>query len=316
MTGPNRAPSVLPAVVLALSLASVSSSFLFAQAPLTRSTPLPAQSGLSESASLAGSVPLPLSSSSSPGPNLSVAAPEPLPAAALVIAEPPPPSGDARTTTGMQPFSALAVAVKVGIAGIGFDVATPLAQRFNLRGGASFFSYNSSYNVDGTTVNGDLKLRSVNLSADWFPFNNRFRISPGVILYNGNTLNATASVPGGQTFTLDDTDYTSSPTDPVRGSASLLFGKKAAPSLTVGTGNMIPRHGGHISIPFEIGFEYITSPTFLLNLQGTACSQGICQSTANPQFQANLQGEQNEINSDIAPLRIYPIVSIGVGYKF
>jgi hypothetical protein len=43
------------------------------------------------------------------------------------------------------------VGVKIGIAGIGFDVATPLVPtRLNLRGGATFFSYNLNLTT-GTT---------------------------------------------------------------------------------------------------------------------------------------------------------------------
>jgi hypothetical protein len=32
--------------------------------------------------------------------------------------------------------------------------------------------------------------------------------------------------------------------------------------------------------------------------------------------QANVLGEQNSINSDIYNLRFYPIISVGMGYKF
>ena len=115
---------------------------------------------------------------------------------------------------GTGPFSAVAFSVKVGIAGVGFEVTTPLAQRFNVRGSASFFSYSPTENYQSIQINGDIKLRSVNTSLDWYPFNNRFRISPGVTLYNGNSITATAMVPGGQTFDLEDTTFTSSPTDP------------------------------------------------------------------------------------------------------
>ena len=217
-----------------------------------------------------------------------------------------------------RPLSALAVGVKIGVAGIGFDVATPLAQRFNLRAGASFFQYSGSYNVDGTNISGEAKLRSTNLSVDWFPFNNRFRISPGVILYNGNNLNATANVPGGQTFDLNDQTYTSSPSDPIHGSASLTFGNRTAPSITIGAGNMIPRHGdSHWSLPFEIGMEYIKDPMLTLALAGSACQQGVCQNVGtNPQFQANLQAENTDLNNDIHDLRFYPILSLGLAYKF
>jgi hypothetical protein len=219
--------------------------------------------------------------------------------------------------TPSKPFSAVGVAVKVGVEGIGFDVATPLARKFNVRAGASFFSYNSSLTEDGITINPDIKFRKAGASLDYYPFGGSFRISPGFVFYNGNHAAATALVPAGMTFDLNDTTYTSSATDPVHGTAEVLFGKKQAPSFTIGWGNIVPRRGGHFSVPVEIGFEYIGKPTLTYNLMGTACSsQGCGTFTDDPEIQADLKAEQNELNNDIAPLRFYPIVSIGLGYKF
>ncbi len=51
------------------------------------------------------------------------------------------------------PFSGIGAGFKLGVAGIGFDVATPIVPtRLNLRGGATFFSYNlSDTTSDGET---------------------------------------------------------------------------------------------------------------------------------------------------------------------
>lgn len=136
-----------------------------------------------------------------------------------------------------KPFSALGVAVKVGVEGVGFDVATPLARKFNLRAGASFFSYQGSLTEDGIQINPDVRFRKAAASLDYYPFGGSFRVSPGFVFYNGNHATATALVPAGQTFDLNDTTYTSSVTDPVRGSAIFDFGKKQAPSFTIGWGN-------------------------------------------------------------------------------
>jgi hypothetical protein len=223
--------------------------------------------------------------------------------------------------TSTRPFSAVGIAVKAGVGGVGFDVATPLAKHFNLRGGASFFNYSLSTLDNGINYSGTLKLQSVNTSLDYYPFHGTFRLSPGAILHNGNHLSASAAVSGGQTFTLNDVEYTSDPSDPVSGTAQLLFGNKAAPSFTLGWGNMIPRHGGHWSVPFEVGFEYVKQPTVQLALQGTACqgsvSAGNCGNVAtDPSIEANVQGEQATLNNDLQPLRFYPIVSLGISYKF
>src|ERR1700727_2469919 len=41
----------------------------------------------------------------------------------------------------IRPFSSVGVDAKIGLGGIGFDVATPIARKFNLRGGGNFFGY-------------------------------------------------------------------------------------------------------------------------------------------------------------------------------
>ena len=231
--------------------------------------------------------------------------------------------GGAPIRIGVEPFSAIAIQIKAGLNGFGFDIATPVASRLNLRAGATFLSYNPNLTVDGETISGDIKLQSVSENFDFFPFGNRFRLSPGVIFYNGNHISAISSVPGGQTFTLNDVEYISSPSDPIRGTFNVSFGNQLAPSLTVGFGNMIPRNGGHWSVPLEIGAEYLgKAPRIALNLTGTACQTSTAPSNcstiaSDPIAQQNVLGEQAELNSYIPPaLRFFPIVSIGVSYRF
>ncbi len=222
--------------------------------------------------------------------------------------------------TGVRPFSAVAIGVRVGLSGVGLELATPLARRLNLRAGGSFLSVDPHFVEDGIDVIGDIQLRSAFAAVDLFPFGGRFHISPGFTLYNGNRLNAKAMVPGGQEFDLGDGTYTSDTADPVHGMFGLDFGRKSAPRLTLGWGNMIPRTGGHWSFPFEIGAEYIGKPPQVtLTLAGTVCQgPGFCQPIdQNPTAQQNVTIEQNQINSDIPSwLRFFPLVSTGVSYRF
>jgi hypothetical protein len=230
--------------------------------------------------------------------------------------------GTRPTMTGVAPFSTAAIQIKLGVAGPGLDVAVPVAGRMNLRAGGSFFSYNPNLVEDGINVIGNIQLRSASANVDFFPFGNAFRISPGVVFYNGNQISAVASVAAGQTFTLNNVTYYSSAAAPVAGTFGLSFGKKVAPSLTMGFGNMIPRKGGHWSVPVEIGAEYIgTAPQISLALSGTACQGSATTNCApiasNPATQQNLVAEQASLNSNIpSQLRFYPILSIGLSYKF
>lgn len=219
--------------------------------------------------------------------------------------------------SGLRPFSAVAVAFKVGAEGIGFDAATPLAAKLNLRGGASFLNYSHLLNEDGIQVDPTFRFRKVGFGVDYYPWGGSFRLSPGVVVHNGNRVDATAMVPAGQSIDLNDTLYYSSPNDPLHGVAAVRFGSKVAPSFTVGWGNMLPHSGRRVSIPFEVGFQYIGRPTVKYDFAGSACnSEGCAPVQDDLSFQANKIAQQSNFTNDLAPLRFYPILSVGLGFKF
>jgi hypothetical protein len=217
-------------------------------------------------------------------------------------------------------FSQFAIGAKVGLLGAGVEAAVPLSYHLNLRAGGNFLSYNDTLTSDGITYNADLKFRSAETSVDWFPWARSFHISPGALVYNGNRITGGASVPAGQTFTLNNTTYTSSSTDPVTGYGSLTL-RKTAPKLTVGWGNLIPRNGRHLSVPFEIGAAYVGDPKVALSFSGTACSvdAGVsnCSNVAtDPTTQANVAAEERKIAKDADDARFFPLLSVGFAYRF
>jgi len=218
-------------------------------------------------------------------------------------------------------FSGVGIGVKVGLLGPGVEIATPLTYHLNLRAGGNYFTYGDTLSSDGISYNADLRFESAEASLDWFPRAGGFHISPGALLYNRNQITGGANVPGGQTFTLNGTTYTSSATDPVTGTGSLTFPNRVAPKLTVGWGNLVPRGERHVSFPFEVGFAYVGDPKFVLNLQGTACytDEGTpyCDSVAtDPNTQANLAAEQKKIANDADYARFFPILSQGFAVRF
>ena len=180
------------------------------------------------------------------------------------------------------------------------------------------FSYDRGFNKDGVAYAGQLRFRSVEAHYDWFPFSGSFHLSPGILLYNDNQLSANASVPGGKTFTLNNTTYTSDPPDPINGTGKVDF-VKAGPMFTVGFGNLLPRNHHHFSVPVELGVIYTGAPRTTLNLGGSACdaSGSICSSTTSyPSFQANVQAEQDKLNKDMSAFKFYPVISLGFGFSF
>src|SRR5713226_9063881 len=210
----------------------------------------------------------------------------------------------------------IGVGVKVSTLGIGGEAAIAVSHRSNVRFGFNAFSYGHTFDKDGVTYKGTLDLRSAQATFDLF-FLKEFHISPGVLVYNGNNVTANASVPGGKSFTLSNTNYVSAAADPITGTGKLTV-YKAAPMLLVGFGNLVPR-SRHFSTSFEIGAAYQGPPRVTLSLSGSACdSTGLfCRSiSSDPTIQANVVSEQAKLNKSASPYKFYPVVSFGVGFKF
>jgi hypothetical protein len=229
-------------------------------------------------------------------------------------------------------FSRLAFGVGVSPLGIQLQAATNISEHLNLRDTGNIFKYSTNFTTNGLTANASLNLASAGVALDIYPFRAGFRISPGVLFYNGNQLTATDTVAGGTSFTLNNQTFYSANTNaatgatPISGSAKLgLNATKPAFTVTTGWGNMIPRKGGHWSFPFEIGVALVGAPSLTANLMGTACNdqaQTQCanlSSTTNPisvQVQSDLQAQIATWKSDLNPLKTYPIISGGVAYCF
>jgi hypothetical protein len=203
---------------------------------------------------------------------------------------PPRPLGATRT---YRPFSGLGLATRVGIAGTGVDVATPLATRLNLRAGTDFFSYATTFQEEGANIGINLHLRSGHAALDWFPLGGQLRVSPQLVFGNNNRVLATAVIPSGSTITLNGENYISSYTDPLRGSGRIDF-HKVSPGLSLGFGNLISRDRRHFSIPVEVGFYYAGQPKLQVAFTGSACdpnyapSVGCASVDQDPGFQQNL----------------------------
>jgi hypothetical protein len=209
-------------------------------------------------------------------------------------------------------------AVTLGTLGIGFDGAVAATDRSNVRVGFNFFNFNHDFDNDGITLAAHLKLRSVTAQFDFFPAGGSFHVSPGLMIYNGNRVEANAFVPGGQQFTLGGDRLLSNPSNPVSGDAKVSF-EKVAPQITIGWGNIATRGDRRWSIPVELGVVFSRAPTGALNLGGSAClTNGTnCRNVATePLLQADVRQQEADLNDDLEVLKIIPVISFGFGYRF
>jgi len=232
----------------------------------------------------------------------------------------PTPTPITTPATGSSSNSAnFGIGVKASLLGGGLEGAMRVTQRTNVRAGFNMFSYSRGFNKDGIAYAGQLGFKTVEAHYDIFPFAGSFHVSPGVLVYAGTPITATAAVPGGQSFSLGGMQYYSDTTTPVTGSGTIKF-NRAAPMATFGWGNLISRkETKHFSMPVELGVAFQGSPQAALTLAGNVCDVpgGNCRSVvSDPTVQANVQSEQTKVNNSMSFFKVYPIISVGFGYKF
>jgi hypothetical protein len=197
---------------------------------------------------------------------------------------------------------------------MGVELATPLAGRINLRSGFNFFAFTDPFSIDGVNYNAGLRLQSSQTTLDWFI--GGFHISPG-FLYFKSRMSAPTSVGPGQTFVLGTQTFLNSVDDPVNGASSVIYPRTFSPLLLLGYGNLLPRRGGHLSLPVEVGVAYTGPPQISVALNGTACTtEGCVNFSQNADAQKFLKQEIQILNEDLKHYPVFPIVSVGLAYRF
>jgi hypothetical protein len=249
-------------------------------------------------------------------------------AAHAAVAPPPAPAA----VLSPRPFSRIALGTGFSSMGVQISLTANLHDHLNLRTAGNILGYSTSFTTNGIPAHAKLNLESAGTALDVYPFHNGFRISPGLLFYNGNHATANASVPGGTSFTLNDQTYYSANANPATGATPVtgkgemnLHTNNPAFTITAGWGNTLPRNGGHWSFPFEAGVALTGAPSVKASLNGWACydrAQTVCTDVNSPtdpialEIQSNLQSQVNKWTHDAEWLKTYPIASFGVAYSF
>jgi hypothetical protein len=133
----------------------------------------------------------------------------------------------------------------VGVSGGTLGISPEIGYRFNkfggLRANGGFFDYDRTEEIDDIDYDGTLKLNSVGVLADLYPFGGSFRISAGA-RSNDNRIDLVADE---GTVEIGDETYTQAEYGTIRGRVDF---KSLAPTVTLGW-------GGKLKSGFTIGFE-------------------------------------------------------------
>ena len=210
------------------------------------------------------------------------------------------------------------IGVKVGLLGVGAELAARIERHSNIRAGFNVLGYSRSFDKDGINYNGHLSFRTIEAHYDYYPWAGKFHISGGLLDYLGNPITANALVPANSSFSLGGQQYYTQ-TNQAFAAGRVNF-NQVSPTVSFGWGNLV-RENHRFSVPIELGVAFQGSPKSALGVSGTVCTDPVNPATcvnaaSDPTVQSNVVAEQAKLDKNMKPFKFYPIISIGFGYKF
>lgn len=192
----------------------------------------------------------------------------------------------------------------VGVSGGTLGISPEVGYRFGEHGGlrlnGGFLDYDRSEEIDDIDYDGTLKLNSVGLMADWYPFGGSFRISGGA-RSSKNRIDLSAE----PTANIEIGDDTFTPAEVGRLDGRVDF-KNFTPTVTLGWGGKF-RSG--FAVGFELGVMMQGSPQLSLAASGGTLSN-------DPGFLAELETERQEAEEDADDFKLWPVLQLHFTYRF
>ena len=195
----------------------------------------------------------------------------------------------------------VAVAGRAGTLGLGGDVMIKLLPDLNLRLGVGAFDLDYEDEYSDIEYDFDLDLLTFPVTLDWYPFDDALHISAGVVF---NETDATLDSQYADSVEIDGVTYTTEEVGVLSGDFSF---DNVAPYIGIGWGNAFGKNG-QWGILTDFGVAFIGSANVNLSATGTV--------SANPDFQAALAREEDDIEDDLDGYKIYPVLSICLFFRF
>lgn len=198
-------------------------------------------------------------------------------------------------------LSKAAVSVDAGTLGAGVTAQFDVAKNIDARVGLHGLNYNYNTTSQSVDYTGHLKLQNAELFADWHPTGGAFHLTGGVVV-NNNEFDLTGQATGGS-YTFNGTTYTAAQVGTV--AAKVTF-NRIAPYVGFGwnTGNA---QAAGLHFTSDVGVMYQGSPKAQITATGAA---------SNAALASDVAAAQSQLQSDLHKFQFYPVVQVGLTYRF
>ena len=191
--------------------------------------------------------------------------------------------------------------IGAGISSLGFnvEVSQALTNNLALRLGYNSASYDTDGETDGIDYEYELDWSSANLTLDWHPFGNGFRLSVGA-LSNDNSIEAESKDLSG-TVEVGDGNFTAAQVGRIEGDIEF---DSFAPYAGIGWGR-IPESG--LGFMLDLGIAFQGSPDVELRSVDGVLSD-------DPTLNAALAEEEKQLEDDVEDFDLYPVIKLNLVY--
>lgn len=199
----------------------------------------------------------------------------------------------------------LGLSATAGTTGLGLHASFPIQPKLNARVGFGFLNYDDTGSTTEADYNFKMKLRTIDVLADYFPMDNGFRMTGGLV-YNGNKVDVDMKAKSGAVYVVNGTSYSAADAGSINGSVDF---KKIAPYLGIGWGNAVANKGWGFSA--DLGVMFQGSPRTSLTNSGCQATAAICTRLAS-----DLAVEKTKLNDEVNSFKTYPVLRVGASYRF
>jgi hypothetical protein len=193
------------------------------------------------------------------------------------------------------------VGANVSTLGGGVSLEKQFSEHFVGRVGVNYFYYSYSGTESQIKYDFDLTLKNAAILGDFHPFAGNFRITAGILI-NGNEIKGKAKGQG--TYEIGDMVYTAAQIGELKGKIDF---NTIAPYLGLGWDFGFKKEKG-FTFTFDVGVVYQGKPDVDLKVNGPIATNAL--------FQQELSKEESRVEDSIDEYRYYPVVTIGITYKF
>ncbi len=193
------------------------------------------------------------------------------------------------------------VSFKVSTLGGGIEAEKTFSDATGGRVGVNYFTGEYSATIDNIDYDVDLNLMTVSAILNWHPFKGLFRISGGA-MYNDNHIDITAAP--SLSYEIGDTTYSASNVGTLEGKVTF---NEIVPYIGIGWDTSFGKNN-RFGLLVDLGIMYQGSPDIELSANGPIAS--------NQAFQSDVQAEEDKLQDDLDQYEYYPVIGVGLSYRF